>query len=247
MHYSNGNVAVPSGIWAGDLIKDSARCPSCGQGAAYALGDGRRQCKHCRTKYTPGPRRGRLNDQAVRRIVALFWDMSAQETAARLAGLNRKTLQRYFTLLRGAIAREGHRRMEQNLGRTRLAGFFVGPRINSDPGKNRGEPLPVFSLGLISDGVVLFLPDGLEDWSGLDLDRIRFVSFPLEGETPGGGKGPDLAAEFWRFTRPLLKHYRGGAKKRLPFYLREMEFRFNHHNDSGIQERLFQLLHSGPA
>ena len=93
----------------------------------------------------------------------------------------------------------------------------------------------------------MFLPDGLEDWSGLDLDGIRFVALASDGQAGDSGKDADLAEVFWLFARPILKRYRGGAKKRLPCYLREMEFRFNHHDDSRVLERLHQLLLSGPA
>ena len=230
-----------------DQVQDARICPACGATTAYSLSDGRMQCKLCRTKYTPGPRQARLDDQALRQIVTLFWSMYAQEMAARESGLNRKTMQRYFRLLREAIARQGQERMEQALTRTRLAGFFVGSRVNSESGKEKSEPLLVFSLGLLRDEVVLFLPDGLEDWSGLDLDGIRFVALAPDGQAGGNGKDADLAEVFWLFARPILKHYRGGAKKRLPCYLREMEFRFNHHDDSRVLERLHQLLLSGPA
>ncbi len=227
--------------------QDAVRCPACGEKSAYGLGDGRLQCKRCRTKYTPRPRQGRLDDRSLQQIIALFWRMYTQEEAARETGLNRKTLQRYFRRIREAIAGEGRIRMDRNLGRTRLTGFFVGPPQKPSGGAGREGILPVFSLGRVGDEVVLFLPDGLEDWSGLDLDRVRFVVLPQDGRTTGAGQDTNLAEEFWLFVRPLLKRYRGGAKKSLPCYLREMEFRFNHRNDSRVLEGLHRLLLSGPA
>jgi transposase len=229
---------LPPGLALGPI------CPACGQRQAYQLGDGRLKCKACRLKYTPQRKPGRLDDFTVRRLVRHFWSMAPIEATAQELGVDRKTVQRYFSLVRRAIARAGDERMSRQLPGSDLQGFFVGRFTPRQPSGPSGGKTPVFGLVRLADSLGLVFPSGAEDWSGLELDGLRFVG--LNEDASGVAPGQGQAEAFWKFARERLKHYRGGFKRHLGHYLREMEFRYNHRDDPQAQERLYRLLDPGP-
>lgn len=219
-------------------------CPACGGRRAYHLGDGRLKCKACRLKYTPQRKPGRLDDFTVRRLVRHFWSMAPIEATAQELGVDRKTVQRYFGLIRQAIAKAGDERINRQRQGSDLQGFFVGrfsSRAASGPG---GANVPVFGLVRLPDSLGLVFPSGAEDWSGLELGCLRFVG--MSEQNPGAALGQGHAEAFWKFARERLKHYRGGFKRHLGHYLREMEFRYNHQDDPQAPERLYRLLNPSP-
>lgn len=219
-------------------------CPSCGERQAYQLGDGRLKCKACRLKYTPQRKPGRLDDFTVRRLVRHFWSMAPIEATAQDLGVDRKTVQRYFGLIRQAIARAGEERMNRQRQGSDLQGFFVGRFNGRSASGLAGGNVPVFGLVRLPDSLGLVFPSGAEDWSGLELDCLRFVG--MSEEIPSAARGEGHAESFWKFARARLKHYRGGFKRHLGHYLREMEFRYNHQDDSQALDRLYRLLNPGP-
>ncbi len=219
-------------------------CPSCGERQAYQLGDGRLKCKACRLKYTPQRKPGRLDDFTVRRLVRHFWSMAPIEATAQELGVDRKTVQRYFSLIRQAIARAGDERMNRQRQGSDLQGFFVGRFNHRTATALSGGNVPVFGLVRLPDSLGLVFPSGAEDWSGLELGCLRFVG--MSEDTPSAAQGQGHAESFWSFARARLKHYRGGFKRHLGHYLREMEFRYNHQSDPQALDRLYRLLNPGP-
>ena len=227
--------------------EQSAVCPFCGGIEAYVLGDGRRKCKACRAKFTPCPRPGRLGSQALHGLSRHFWLMTPMEQVARELSLNRKTVQRYFHLIRSRIAQHGQQKVEAMAAPPDLQGLFTGRIRSGNNGTSRVTTVPIFGLALNDDGQVqLVFVDGFGDCSGLDLGSVTFV--PLQAPEPRftHGAAPQPPQAFWQFARQALKHYRGGYKRILPQYLREMEFRFNHLHDSMVSEHIYDLIMAGP-
>lgn len=221
-------------------------CPACGREEAYSLGDGRLKCKKCRTKYMPFEKNGRLKPEKVRGILEHFWRMTPTDQAAYSLALNRKTVQKYFRLIRELIAEEGEKRLALQMDSIDFKGFYIG-EINARQKDNEpSATVPVFGLSRLHDAVCLVFPNGLRDWSKLNLKSVRYVPVNKESILNGEAHAPVKAVEFWQFARVQLKHYRGASKKRLPVFLREMEFRFNHRQDSKVMERLFSLMNVGP-
>ena len=52
---------------------------------------------------------------------------------------------------------------------------------------------------------------------------------------------------FWGFAKRRLKMYHGGFKKNFPFFIREMEFRFNHRDDKYVIDYFFNLIKFSPV
>ena len=221
-------------------------CPACGRGQAYQLGDGRLKCKHCRTKYTPFPKNRRLKPEKVRGILEHFWRMTPTDRVASSLTLNRKTVQKFFRLIRESITEEGERRLALQTDIIDLKGFYVGETKKGQNKADSSATVPVFGLANLHEEVCLVFPNGLRDWSKLNLKSVRYVPVKKDTTADNDVFAPVQTVEFWRFARVRLKHYRGASKKKLPVFLREMEFRFNHRQDFKVIERLFDLINGGP-
>ncbi len=218
------------------LIEET--CPFCGSKQPYILGDGRRKCRSCRVKYTPLRRPGRLDDALIQRLAGHFWRMDSIDLTAGQLDLDRKTVQRYFGLLRRAIAERGERRAAMIAAEAKIDSLYLG-RLSPLGGVKRQDTVTVFGQAVRDGLVYLIMAAAIADWSGLDLRGLRRV----------GHDGRPLADEdnaFWPFARQRLKHYRGGYKKQLPLYLREMEFRFNHRDDPAVMQKLAAMLAARP-
>jgi len=222
-------------------------CPACGYPNAYRLGDGRLKCKYCRTKYTPSGKFGRLPSDKLRGICEHFWNMTPCDQTASALFLNRKTVQRYFSLIRERIAKAGEKELDQQMEIIDLQGFYVGKIKAKENGTASAATVPVCGLARAQAAICLVLPNGLRDWSRLDLKSVRYVAVGKEANLNNASTGSPEAMEFWEFATPRLKRYRGAYRKRPPVFLREMEFRFNHRQDPQVLDRLLNLLSVGPV
>lgn len=205
------------------------RCPDCRCRQGYRLADGRRKCRRCGRRFTPGPHGNRLPPELLRRIALHFWLMVPAGRAAAELGLDRKTVQRYYRLLR------------RRLGG--LPGGEEGARRGGEEG-----PVPVFAVvhgrGKVrlaavppggGEGVVF--AESAEALERLDLDRF----FQPAGAAPGGVSGEP----FWPFARRLLRRYRGGHRREFPLFVGEMAFRYNQRRNPRVVATLARLLQRG--
>jgi hypothetical protein len=69
------------------------------------VGDGRRQCKRCRAKYTSKRTQYRLDESALWEIARLFWLMVPAARGANKLGINRRTIQVHYGRMREHIAK----------------------------------------------------------------------------------------------------------------------------------------------
>lgn len=220
-------------------------CPRCGSGRSYRLSDGRLMCKRCRSKFTPAYQVGRLDEPLLRGLAAHFWHMTPTTAAGGELGIDRKTVQRYYRLLRRRLARESEALASAATAGRELAALFLGELSSRPAGVELRDTVTVF--GMLQDGGfvrLVFTP--WSDWSGLDLASIRPAPPPALRGRPALAEAPPEAAAFWRFARTGLRRYRGGFLSALPVFLREMEFRYNHRHDPGAVQLLLELLTPGP-
>lgn len=229
---------TPKPVAAANRLAAEA-CPFCGRQWPYRLGDGRLMCRTCRRKYTPLARNGRLDQRTLDGLALHFWRMTAIHRAAGDLGLNRKTVHRYFAMLRRALALRADERDRRAAAPAPPAAVYVGELAHG--GLLGGlDTVTVFGLTLAEGRVRLVLAERIKDWSGLNLDSLRPVR-------RGGPEECRLADDFWTFARQGLKHYRGGFKRRLPLYLREMEFRYNHQGRPQEAAEVLAALLTGPS
>lgn len=194
----------------------------------------------------------------------------AVSSSSRL-GLNRKTIQRYYLILRLRIMRERERSFRELFGEISLDtahfdGFIVG-----GPGNSLHDRSPVF--GIIRRGgeawVVLpgkagdngrmpaagekrIVPDcwvyarDLGAYETKDIDRFLCASASGRGRQVSCPWHGNDREDFWLFAKHRLKKYCGGFKRNFPLFIREMEFRYNHRDDADAVVYLLKLLANGP-
>ncbi len=202
-------------------------CPACSSSDSYLLADGRRLCRHCRVKFTPHPRQGRLPQEKREFVAQLFWNLGSAYQAADLAGINRKTAQRIYRELREKMAAQND--------------LVHCPPVASQGNEGRPEKIVDLLCGIgVREGTVwVAFPDGSAaalppaccsylvlggQWGMKEnfLSRILQRHLPHSTESDRG-----VASEFWEFSRKHLRRYRGSFRNEFQLYLKEMVFRFN--------------------
>jgi len=208
----------------GDGVRGGGEdCPACGAAAPYRLGDGRRKCRCCRRRYTPGGRGSRLPPETLRRLALCFWQMLPARQAARVAGVNRKTAQRHYGLLRRAIGGEGWPVAAAEQGERPVAALVVeGEGVRVAPAAS--EPAP---------GALVYAGEG-----GAGLEALRLWR---SGGGEGGGRD-DPVVKFWGFAGRLGRFYGRCGRQELPCFLREVAFRVNQRENPQVVELLCRLL-----
>ena len=224
------------------------QCPKCQCRESYRLNDGRHMCRRCRTKYTPAYQLGRLDKGLVFDLANHFWLMTPIDATAELLEINRKTVQRYFGIIRKCIAGYCETQAARAHKGRKLDAFLVGDWLLPQSGSERRDTMTVF--GLLADGRLVHLVffRSWHDWSGMDLSSLRVQSqLNAAKHADAPWSHSDSAHEFWAFARERLRSYRGGFMKRFPTYIREMEFRYNYRQDPDAVWQIMSLLRSGPA
>jgi len=246
-------------------------CPNCRHNGFNHLADGRYQCKRCRKKFTPRQRKSRLPAPVIHEIANSFWQMvPAVGSSSRLA-LNRKTIQRYYLILRLRIMREREQSLRELFGEIFLDiasfdGFLAGGPGNT--GHDRSAVFGIIKRGgeawvvlpektgdngrIPAAGEKRIVPDcwvyarDLGAYETKEIDRFLCVSTSgreRQGACPLHGNERE---DFWLFAKQRLKKYCGGFKRNFPLFIREMEFRYNHRHDADAVVYLLKLLANGP-
>lgn len=235
---------------------DQPRCPACGSRQHYLLSDNRRQCAVCRKKYSVGNHRGRLSPQSLQQLARSFWRLVPASAAAAEQGLNSKTLQRYYDLLRRAVTEASERDAIRQFG---AAAMHPAPFHESAADRGVGrDPQPLFCV-MQRGGRVSLLCAGEAAAGGPSAgtgsgeiagwiyarDRRTLCSLDLDGIhllPAGGPKGGAGATSFWTYAKKGLVRYHGGFRKNFRLFVREMEFRFNNQDEDAAVTFLLEIL-----
>ena len=245
-------------------------CLACGSRKLYVLSDGRRQCKQCGKKFTPRSQKYRLPKEMIKEIVRLFWLMVPASRVAKDLEINRKTVFMYYTKLRNLIAEESTKSSNQFSGEIEVDEAYFGGVRKGKRGRGAGGKIPVFGLLKRNGEVRVVFPkhvdkktlqgaikthvkplswvysDSFRAYDRLNLEGFHHIRIRHE-KTLGRGKRHINGIEnFWGFAKRRLKMYHGGYKRNFILFIREMEYRFNHRNDSMVIDHLTNLLLFGP-
>jgi len=213
-------------------------CPICHAGAAYQLGDGRLKCRRCGRRYTPRDRCSRLSRPILRQLALCFWQMVPARQAAGIIGLNRKTVQHHYRMLRVGIGGKG----SEGQG-----------SVFSDKASRPERPLVALVANGINIQVIPFPADGAyasscalvyarTSWlkGGAQLSDLQLW---ISGAGEEGARA-DAFVKFWAFAGRLAKMHRGRCLQELPLFLQEVAFRFNQRDNPRVIETLCRLLES---
>jgi transposase-like protein len=227
------------GVVGGVRVKEKeGGCPNCHAGVAYHLGDGRRKCRRCGRRYTPHDRFGRLSRPILRQLALCFWQMVPARQAAGIIGLNRKTVQRHYRLLRvriGGKRGEGQENVfdvdENRPERPLVALVANGSTI---------QVIPFAADCTYAPPCALVYPRTSRFAAGAELSDLQLW---ISGAGEEGARA-DAFVKFWAFAGRLAKMHRGRCLQELQLFLQEVAFRFNQRDNPRVTETLCRLLES---
>ena len=230
-------------------------CIFCDKYGLYKLKNKKVKCKHCKKYYSLNKLKRNMQ------ILYYFYlELSARKTAKEL-NINYRLIHRKFMQFRKLIAEYCNNQAEKLNGELELDESYFGGKRKGNRGRGANNKAIVFGIlernGKIYTKIVenvsketlmreienkihkgsVFYTDGWKSYASLEQygkhnvirhDKDEFVK---EKNHINGIEG------FWSFAKERFHKYHGIKKNNYPMYLKEMEFRFNHRNES-----VFNLL-----
>jgi transposase len=236
-------------------------CPRCGSKKLWSLSSGQRRCSQCgltrkfsktywqKTRISPYWK-GRLTE---------FFCLGVPAYRLRFqVGLNPKTIQRWFKLLREVIYQQALKDLKPLSGKiemdeTMFGGRKPGKRGWGATGKNmvfgiykRNGKVITFPISSRAGDTLLPIigrntkPGSLyytDDWFAYAHLSIRgeHVVVRKEKGVPKGRDHLNGIEGFWSYAKHWLYQYRGVPKQYFHLYLKEIEWRFNHRNENLVK------------
>lgn len=200
----------------------------------------------------------KISKQKVKKILLHFAaDITASKTSI-LVGVNRNTVNRYYSLFRKKIYESLQAKKTLTSGEFECdESYFGAKRIRGKRGRGAGGKIPVFGLlkregqvfvsivkncskkelwpiikGHVRRGSILHT-DGWKAYDGLILNGYKHRRIHhSENEFARGKNHVNGIESFWSFAKRRLAKFNGIPPNKFELYLKECEFRFNyrHHN-----------------
>ncbi len=230
-------------------------CIFCDKYGLYKLKNKKLKCKHCKKYYSL-----KKLKRDIEILYFFYLEISARKTAKELE-TNYRLVHRKFMQFRKLIADYCNKEAQKLNGELELDESYFGGKRKGNRGRGAKNKAIVFGIlerkGKIYTRIVenvsaetlmneiknktnkgsVFYTDGWKSYASLEQygkhnvirhDKDEFVK---EKNHINGIEG------FWSFAKERFHKYHGIDKNNYPFYLKEMEFRFNHRNES-----IFNLL-----
>lgn len=209
----------------------------------------------------------RLSRYKIKKILRYFCEEITATQTARLMGLNRKTVNRYFREFREAILKASLAETAKETGVFELdESYFGAKRVRGKRGRGAAGKTPVFGL-LKRNGKVFvtvvkncsreeLMPiiqgkilenstihtDGWKAYDGLILNGYEhYRVFHSANEFARGKCHVNGIECFWSFAKRRLSKFNGMDSSTFTLHLKESEFRFNHKSDN-LEKIIFSLL-----
>lgn len=240
-------------------------CTQCKGVKIYALRRRRYRCKHCGYEFSDWTGRwiGQLKISAKNWlwILKLFeLEVSALKACQQLK-LSYPTVLKAFTLIRQAIVSQSEDRDLFLRGEIEADEAYFGGSRKGHRGRGAAGKVPVFGIlergGVVTVEVVsnvtaetlmnltvkmvrrgsIVYTDKFRSYDALMFCGYRHLRVDHKKRFGSGKVYINGLEGFWSYAKERLIKHHGVSKKRFPFYLKEMEFRYNHRNDP-----LFDLL-----
>ena len=231
------------------------KCIFCDKYGLYRLADKRVKCKHCNKKYSL--------TQLKRDLLVLYYfylEISARKTARELE-LDYDTVQSRFMQFRKKIADYCNQEAKKLNGELELDESYFGGKRKGNRGRGAKNKTIVFGIlerkGKIYTKIVenvsaetlmneiqnktlkgsVFYTDGWKSYASLEqYGKHNIIDHDKELVDKNHNHINGIEG-FWSFAKERFHKYHGIDKQNYPFYVKEMEFRFNHRNES-----VFNLL-----
>jgi len=213
----------------------------------------------------------RIYDTQFRGILKEFClDSTATETALRV-GVNRRTVDRIFHLIRKRLVvlceKESKFSGEVEIDES----YFGARRVRGKRGRGASNKIPVIGL-LKRNGTVYAKPiknasrtqlmpvikgkilegstihtDGWRSYDGLILNGYKHKRvFHSKDEFVRGKSHVNGIESFWSYTKRRLAKFNGVKKKYFLLHLKESEYRWNHRKSKNMYQKLLREFRKRP-
>jgi transposase len=224
--------------------------------------------KNGKNKYL---KNARISDTQFRHVLREFcFDSTAAETALR-AGVNRKTINRIFHLMRRRIVvlceKESKFSGEVEIDES----YFGARRVRGKRGRGAKGKIPVIGL-LKRNGTVYARPiknctraqlmpvikgkvlegstihtDGWTSYDGLIFNGYKHKRvFHTKDEFVRGKTHVNGIESFWSFTKRRLSKFNGIKREYFLLHLKESEYRWNHRRKKDMYKKLLKEFRKRP-
>ena len=203
-------------------------------------------------------RNSKLTNRQLNELVKYFALEVPASRAAKVMGINRHSAERVYQVIRRCLARECELHSPPG-GEVECDESYCGGRRKGPRGRGAAGKVPVFGL-LKSNGKVytrivegvsrktlrqiirtkvvpesVIYTDSFRSYDGLVLDGFRHYRINHQ-ECFATSKRQHINGieNFWGYAKTKLKSYYGVSREHFYFYLKEMEFRFNHRKAANL-------------
>jgi len=234
---------------------EGKKCLFCDKYGLYRLADKRVKCKHCKRRYHLPTLKKELQ------ILYYFYlELSARKTAKEL-NINYRLVHRNFMKFRRNIFDYSEQQVKKMNGELELDESYFGGKRKGNRGRGANNKTIVFGIlerkGQVYTKIVenvsaetlmeeiknktkkgsVFYTDGWRSYADLKQFGKHNIIKHNEDQFADGHNHINGIEGFWSYAKERFHKYHGINHANYPFYLKEMEFRFNHRNES-----IFNLL-----
>ena len=231
------------------------KCVYCDSNKLYRLKDGQVKCKHCRKHYSIKKLKKDLE------ILYYFYlELSARKAAKEL-NVDYQTVQSRFMRFRKNIFNYCESQSNKLNGELELDESYFGGKRKGNRGRGANNKTIVFGIlerkGQVYTKIVenvsketlmeeiknktkkgsVFYTDGWRSYADLKQFGKHNIIKHNEDQFADGHNHINGIEGFWSYCKERFHKYHGINHANYPLYLKEMEFRFNHRNES-----IFNLL-----
>ena len=231
------------------------KCVFCDSSRLYRLADRRIKCKQCGKKYSL--------TQLRKEMLILYYfylELSASKTRDEL-DIDYGVVHRRFMQFRKSIADYCNAEAKRLNGELEMDESYFGGKRKGNRGRGANNKAIVFGIlerkGRVYTVIVpnvsketlmneienktlkgsVFYTDGWKSYNSLHQFGKHNVIKHHEDEFAKAKNHINGIEGFWSYAKERFRKYHGINKTNYPLYLKEMEFRFNHRNES-----VFNLL-----
>ncbi len=234
------------------------KCWFCGKYGLSRLGDKRVWCSACRTKYSLRKLKTDLNV-----LYYFYLEVSARKCAHELK-LNYRTVANRYMQYRQAMLEYLEQEFKKLHGLIEADESYFGGKRKGNRGRGAFNKQPVFGIlernGKVYTAVVdnvsaqtlfehikkktrkgsVFYTDDFKSYK--DLKQYGKHSKIKHSKSFGKGHNHINGIEgFWSYAKERFHKYHGIKKKNYKFYIKEMEFRFNH-REHDVYKLLVEII-----
>ncbi len=195
----------------------------------------------------------KLSNYKIKRILGCFClELTAIQTTKQLK-LNRKTIDRYYTIFREKIAQYQEEQKKKFKGNIEIDESYFGSRHKGDKrGRSTATKIPVIGIlkrngkvyaeiisdasksslmpiitGLVAKSKSNIYTDKWKSYDGLVLSGYKHYRINHSKEFVRNHHHINGIESFWSYVKRKMRKHNGIPKHKFYLYLKESEFRFN--------------------